>query len=281
MKRYDILLVDGPYLAHRSKTAPYELTTSTGLNSKTIHNFMRSLLAVHKLFTPRVTAVCWESYGTKSWRKDLYSDYKNNRITSDSYVEEERDIQLLLHLLKIKQFYAPSNEADDVICSLVTKYISKRSTVIFTVDKDIMQVITNRIPRVHVYDGKHVLDEISVHHKFGVFPYQLCDYLSLTGDKTDNVPGVKGIGKKRAIKLLEEHNNLESIPIDKLPHKNESFSQALKAKKLITLNCSANVKTLFDSDFSSNETVESILDKYELKVMKENVDKYKLIGGKK
>jgi len=278
--KYDILLVDGPYLAHRSRGAPYKLTTSKGLNATTLHNFMRSLLAVYKKFQPRTVAVCWESHGTPSWRRELYSDYKPSGTIEADFLEEANDVRLLLHLLKIKQFYAPNNEADDVLCALATQYAKNESTIIFTRDKDLMQLVNSDFPPIHVYDGKEVFDEMKVYKKFGVFPYQLCDYLSLTGDKVDNVPGVTGIGDKKAVKLLKEYDNIETIPTDKFPNGNESFSEAMRAKKLITLNCEAQVKPLFEHSITFQQTIDTILDKYELESIKKDIDKYQAIGAK-
>jgi len=279
--KYKILLVDSPYLAHRSHTAPYNLTTTNDLNATTIHNFMRSLLSLYKKFQPDTIAMCWESHGTPSWRRQLYDDYKPSGTIDPDFLEEITDIKILLHLLNIKQFYAPGNEADDVLSSLATKHSYDKSIVVFTRDKDLMQLVSSNVPPVHVYDGKQIFDEMRVYEKFGVFPYQICDYLSLVGDKVDNVPGVTGIGPKKAVKLLEEYDNLESIPTDQFPNGNESFKQAFHAKKLITLNSEAQIKCIFSSDFKTTETIESLLDKYELKDMKENIIKYKSIGEKK
>ena len=278
--KYNTLLIDGPYLSHRSHCAPYNLTTSTGLNATAIHNFMRSLLSFYKKFKPETVAVCWESHGTPSWRRQLYADYKPAGTIDPDYLEELADIKILLHLLNIKQFYAPANEADDVLCTLVTKHTEHKSVVIFTRDKDIMQLVTSNIPPVHIYDGKEIFDEMKVFKKFGVFPYQICDYLSLVGDTVDNIPGVNGIGPKKATKLLEEHDTVEAIPIEDFPNGNDSFFQAIQAKQLIALNCEAQVKCVFTSDYATDLTLEKILDKYELESIKKDLSKYQAIGEK-
>jgi len=238
------------------------------------------LLSFYKKFKPETVAVCWESHGTPSWRRQLYADYKPAGTIDPDYLEELADIKILLHLLNIKQFYAPANEADDVLCTLVTKHTEHKSVVIFTRDKDIMQLVTSNIPPVHIYDGKEIFDEMKVFKKFGVFPYQICDYLSLVGDTVDNIPGVNGIGPKKATKLLEEHDTVEAIPIEDFPNGNDSFFQAIQAKQLITLNCEAQVKPVFTSDYTTDLTLEKILDKYELESIKKDLSKYQAIGEK-
>ena len=201
--KYEILLIDGPYLAHRSHTAPYSLKTKSGLDATMIHNFIRSLNATFKKFKPDHVGICWESHGTQSWRRLLYPDYKPSGTIEADFREALNDLRVLLHLLKIKQFYAPGNEADDVLCAIVTQHAKDRSAVIFTRDKDLMQLIYDPEPAVHVWDGKQIFNEAEVIKKFGVTSYQLCDYLSLVGDKVDNIPGVKGIGPKNAVKLIK------------------------------------------------------------------------------
>ena len=211
----------------------------------------------------------------------MYSDYKPQGTIDPDYLDQLNDLRLLLHLLKIKQFYAPGNEADDVICTLATKYTKVESVLIFTIDKDMMQLVTSDFPPVHMYDGKQVVDETKVYNKFGVFPYQICDYLALVGDKVDNVPGVMGIGEKKAVKLLKEYDNIESIPTDIFPNNSESIKEANRAKKLVTLNCEAQVRSVFDSSFTTQKTIDEILDKYELNSIKDNIEKYKEISGEK
>lgn len=277
MSDYKILIVDGPYLFHRSYHAPYKLTTKSGLNSKTIHSFMRTLRSLHKKYKPDTTAIAWESPGTKSWRRQIYPDYKPEKSFPTDVKEEIEDLQLFLHLLNIKQFYSPGNEADDVIAVLATKY-TKKPTLIFTTDKDIMQIVNDR--PIHITTKKEEFDTAAVINKYGVFPNQIPDYLALVGDTSDHIKGINKIGEKKAQKLLDEYSHIEYIPKEKFPNEYHDFLKAQINKKITALNYDANIKNLFQNGFKTHQTIGTILKKYELEKMSEEIRSYKKIGGK-
>ena len=102
---YDTLIVDGPYLAHRSYSAPYHLTTKAGLDSTMIHSFMRSLNAIRKKFPTKEIIVAWESHGTPSWRRGMLPTYKPGKTLEGAFVQEIKDLQILLHLLLHVKIY--------------------------------------------------------------------------------------------------------------------------------------------------------------------------------
>jgi len=267
--QYNTLIIDGPYLAHRSYDAPYRLTTSTGRDATIIHSFIRSLNSFRKQFNPETIIIAWESHGTPSWRKEQYPAYKGNRGRVDEqYIYQLEDLQTLLNLFGVKQYYSPSNEADDVIASYVDNCLDK--IIIFTSDKDIMQLVN---AYCIVYDGKTFYDINKVKEKFFVMPKQIPDLLAIAGDKSDNIQGLDGYGFKKAAKILEKYENIESIPSGKLTQVNLVLN-----KSLTKLNSNCGLKILKNS--KDNETIESILDKYELKKMKEKIGEYKLLGWK-
>lgn len=277
---YDILSVDGPYLSHRSFLSPYNLITSTGFNATMIHGFFRSLNALRKQFNPKQIIIAWESYGTPSWRKSLYSSYKqrsSNKISQGfivhEYVNQLMDIQKLLYLFGVKQYSADENEADDVIATLTKMFDD--NILIFTVDKDIMQLVDNRC---HVYNGKKIFDEISVEKKFFVKPKQIPDFLAVVGDSSDNIKGIDGYGPKKASKIIAKYGDIESIPIsEELGRHKHKLSLN---KKLTTLNKDCKLKQILDNESDITDTIKSILDKYELSKMKEKIDEYKLLATK-
>ena len=269
-----ILIVDGPYLAHRSFGAPYKLTTTTNLDATMIHSFIRTLNSLRKQFLPRQIIIAWESHGTKSWRRELLSEYKpSSGSVTQEYIDELRDLQILLYLLGVKQYNASNNEADDVIATLV-KQMKEDMTFIYTIDKDIMQLI-NKV--VHVWDGKQFYSENVVKKKFKVEPYQIPDYLAIVGDSSDNIKGIKGYGPVKAVELLNKYMLIEGIPnTEKIW--NEEVQLAFN-RKLITLNDECELEPVPNKDFKTNETIVSIMDKYELKKMKEKIEEYRLLGG--
>jgi len=268
-----ILIVDGPYLAHRSFGAPYKLTTTTNLDATMIHSFIRTLNSLRKQFLPKQIIIAWESHGTKSWRRELLPEYKPSSGTvTQEYIDELRDLQLLLYLLGVGQYYASSNEADDVIATLV-KQAKDSGTVIYTIDKDIMQLVNEN---VHIWDGKQFHSKGSILEKFKVEPYQIPDYLAIVGDSSDNIKGIKGYGPVKVVELLNKYISIEGIP------NNEKIwnyrPQMVLNKKLTTLNDKCQLEPVPNKDFKTNETIASIMDKYELKKMKEKIDEYKLLG---
>ena len=268
--QYKTLIVDGGYLAHRSYQAPYKLTTRRGLDATLIHSFIRSLNAIYKKFKPLQILVAWESPGTPSWRRELYPSYKHQRTIDIQYVAELEDLQVLLQLLNIKQFYAPNNEADDVMARLSIDFNHiDYPLIIFTVDKDIMQLVGEQCM---IYDGKTMYDINKVKEKFFVWPEQIPDLLAIAGDKSDCIQGLNGYGFKKTAKLLDTYKDLEAIPSDIIPK-----DMLLLNKKLTKLNFDCSIKKLI---IESRESIESILDKYELVKMKEKIEEYKLMGDK-
>jgi len=267
------MIVDGPYLAHRSYSAPYKLTTKDGKDATMIHSFMRSLNAVYKKVKPKETIVAWESHGTTSWRREIYPAYKPSKSIDIQYVNQLKDVQILLYLFGVKQYTAPKNEADDVIAKLVK--INKHNTIIFTVDKDIMQLVNDNC---HVFNDKtkEIFDISKVKEKFGIYPFQIPDLLAIVGDKADNIEGIEGYGYKKSIKILKEYGMIESIS-NKEPV-NKYRTKLIINKRLTRLNDNCQLEKY---TFNGTKTIESILDKYELVKMKENINQYKSIRGER
>jgi DNA polymerase-1 len=270
---YKYLLVDGPFLANRSGKAPYRLTTSGGIDSTMVHSFLRTMNSLRKKFSPSNVAVAWESHGTKPWRRDLYSSYKKKSTgCTESFWNEVRDIQIFLYLLSVKQYYSIGNEADDVIANLVSNGCAK--SVIFTADKDLMQLVSENC---HVYDGDILYDVKKVEKKYLVEPKKIPDLLAICGDKADNIDGIKSYGFRKASKLLEYYGKIEDIPDDSTIYK--CLSKLILNKKLTTLNCKCQLEEIPSRNFKTNETLVSLLNKYELNSIKENISEYMLLGN--
>lgn len=263
---YDTLIVDFPYLSHRSYCAPFQLTTKTGLNSTLIYSFLVTVKSLREKFNPKEIIFACESYGTKSWRRALQSTYKPVKRTEQGYITSVNDLKILLYLLGYKQCKADCNEADDTIATLAVG--ASKTKLIFTVDKDIMQVIN---PLVHIYTGKEIFDETKVKEKFGVYPRQIPDLLAITGDRADNIVGVKGYGPKKATAVLNQYGIIEHIPNHEDINKHRI--KLLLNKRLTLLNKHAKIEEL---KFEATETISSLLDKYELKKIKEHINDYKV-----
>src|SRR4030042_3668707 len=126
---YDKLIIDGPYLAHKSNCVKHRLLTSHNIDSSMIHIFLSTLRHIHKTFSIGQTQIAWESHGTPSWRKAILPTYKPSRPADSLYLSQLPDLQAILQPLKIPQFYSPKNDADDVIASL-SSFANK--TLIYT-----------------------------------------------------------------------------------------------------------------------------------------------------
>lgn len=267
--KYDVLLVDGPFLAHKSECAPFQVNTKDGRSATMILTFMRTLNALRKQFKPKKIIVAWESHGTKSWRRELYPEYKPKKEITDSFIEQLNDVQRLLCLFGVKQYSADNNEADDVIATISAQ--TDDPVVVFTVDKDIMQVVNEF---VHVWNGKMIVTEKEVIEKFGVNADQIPDLLAIMGDSADNIKGVKGYGLKKTAKLLsDDFWYIEEMKDHVLQEYKEKL---LLNKKLTLLNKSCKLREYqIDGNFTKNQ----ILDKYELNSIREKISEYNLLGG--
>ena len=265
--QYKTLIVDGPYLAHRSYASPYRLTTN-GLDATMIHGFIRSLNARRKEFKPNKIIVTWESHGTKSWRRELLSTYKPGKQLNPQFISSQEDLKVLLYLLNVAQYYSPCNEADDVIARLILDKQTEFPVLIYTPDKDIMQTIGES---VHTYNGKQIFKSEDVKEKFGVWPEDIPKFLAIVGDDADNIIGVKGIGPKKAAKYIYEKNK-EDYPLRK-------YKEQIKLnEKLTKLNYGCELKKL---EIKTEHTIESLLNKYRLKSIQAKIEEYKKIGQKR
>lgn len=247
------LIIDGPYLAHRSYEAPYNLSNSDGKDSTMIYTFFKSLTKMINERHPSQVLVTWESHGTPSWRRQLLPSYKPEKPILPSYMEQLKDIQTVLYDLAIKQYYSPTNEADDVISMLIDK---TTHNLIFTVDKDIFQLVDDSIPVEILCRGIVYNEELTI-EKFGVEPNHIPLYLALLGDVSDNIPGIKGIGKVTARKII----------------KNKTISDLsnFKRKKIDlyhTLTKLNNKGELIELIPKVKRPKDEILEKYELKDFK-------------
>lgn len=176
-------------------------------------------------------------------RKNLYEDYKSNR--NEIPEELKMQIPIINEMLKIMNFCCveyEGYEADDVIGTACKNNNVFDFIYIASGDKDLMQLVNEN---VFVYDSmkNKIYNEKGVIEKFGIKPSQIVDYLALIGDKSDNIPGVKGIGPKSAISLLTEYNDLENIYLSLNNIKSKSTKEKLENEKSIA-NLSKELATI-------------------------------------
>jgi DNA polymerase-1 len=211
LERPLLYLVDGSNALHRAYHAIRSLSNSRGFPTNAIFGFnaiLKKLIREHK---PTHVGIAFD-VSESTFRKEAFADYKAHRKP----MEEDLQVQIpfikrlceafRMPVLELDQF-----EADDVIATLAEKAVAEGfDVVIFTTDKDFLQLVS---PRIRVYQAmrEKMLDEKGVEEFFGVPPRQVGDVLALMGDASDNVPGVPGIGEVGARKLIREYGSLESL----------------------------------------------------------------------
>jgi DNA polymerase-1 len=204
-----VLLVDGHHLAYRTFHALKGLTTSRGEPVQAVYGFAKSLLKALKEDGDSVIVVF--DAKAPSFRHEAYEGYKAGRApTPEDFPRQLALIKELVDLLGLVRLEVPGYEADDVLASLAKKAEREGYEVrILTADKDLYQLLSDRIHVLHP-EG-YLITPAWLWEKYGLRPDQWADYRALTGDESDNLPGVKGIGEKTARKLLEEWGSLETL----------------------------------------------------------------------
>ena len=244
-----LFLIDGHALVYRSYYAFIRnpLTNSKGENTSAVFGFLRVLLLLLKKFTPEYIAVVFDSE-EETERHREFSDYKANR----EEMPDEMGIQFpwiieMLEYLGISVIEKPGFEADDVIATLAREAEGKGHDVrIITSDKDLFQLLSDRVRIIRPEKGTSLEDEIGpeyLEERFGLAPSQIDDLLALMGDSSDNIPGVRGIGEKTALKLLHRFGTLDEIleRVDEIEpsHVREKIKSGVEsanlARELVTL----------------------------------------------
>jgi 5''-3'' exonuclease (including N-terminal domain of PolI) len=211
-----LLLVDGHYFLYRSFFAIRGLTNSKGEPTNAIYGFTKALRRMIADVKPDRGAVVWDR-GIPERRTALQPAYKQNRPSMpDEMRAQEGFMQELVPLLGMASLSLPDTEADDLIGSYAVQHPGE--TVIATNDKDILQLVNGRVRiystnKVDLAPGETfaLLGEDAVRAKWGVDPGQIGDVLALTGDSSDNIPGVDGVGLKTAAALIREFGSVEAL----------------------------------------------------------------------
>ncbi len=206
-----LVLVDGSSYLYRAFHAMPSLSNSKGMPTGAAYGIVNMLRRLLADYDPSHLAVVFDAKG-KTFRDDLYSEYKANRPPMPDEMRQQLDaIRSLVKALGMPLLEVPGVEADDVIGTLAKQGKNSGFDVtISTGDKDMAQLVNESVTMVNTMDNSR-LDPEGVEGKFGVRPEQMVDYLTLVGDAVDNVPGVPKVGPKTAVKWLKEYGSLDSI----------------------------------------------------------------------
>jgi DNA polymerase-1 len=211
MSAKPLVLVDGSNYLYRAFHALPPLSTSTGAPTNAVLGVVNMLYKLLDDYQPSEIAVVFDAPG-RTFRKDLYADYKAHRPPMPD--ELRAQVEPLLETIAamgIALLRIEGVEADDVIGTLAREASQAgRDTVISTGDKDLTQLVDDRVTLVNTMDNTK-LDRAGVQAKFGVTPAQIADYLALIGDPIDNIPGIEGVGPKTAAKWLQQYPDVAAI----------------------------------------------------------------------
>lgn len=206
-----IVLVDGSSYLYRAFHALPPLTNSKGLPTGAVKGVINMMRRLQKDYPSSTLVVVFDAKG-KTFRDDMYSEYKANRPPMpDELRVQIEPIHQIIDAMGLPMLIIDGVEADDVIGTLAME-ASKLNlpVVVSTGDKDIAQLVDEHITLVNTMTDTS-LDRDGVCEKFGIAPDLIIDYLALLGDKSDNIPGVPGVGEKTALALLQGIGGLDSI----------------------------------------------------------------------
>ena len=206
-----IILVDGSSYLYRAYHALPPLTNSKGRPTGAVKGVINMMRRLQKDYPKSPLVVVFDAKG-KTFRDDMYSEYKANRppMPDDLRMQIE-PIHQIIQAMGLPMLIIDGVEADDVIGTLAVQATAlEQPVVVSTGDKDIAQLVNEHITLVNTMTNT-LLDRDGVIEKFGIPPELIIDFLALLGDKSDNIPGVPGVGEKTALGLLQGIGGLDAI----------------------------------------------------------------------
>ena len=280
-----ITLIDGNSLVFRAYYGVHaNLTRSDGMPVGAVYGFFNMVLPILANAKDTDSIICVFDASRISFRQDIYPQYKANRSeTPADLITQSELIRIGLHAMGVPVLCIPGVEADDVIATIATQNCnSVDATRIITSDKDLMQLVSDC---VFLYDGmkEKEIRAAQVLEKFSVKPNQVIDVQSLMGDSSDNVPGVPGIGPKKAAELINEFGSLDNLYANLDSVKNDRTRNLLRdnremayiSKQLVTLKRDVDLDDLKISPFcfDKNMALDFIKTKVESKSLIAKIEK--------
>lgn len=279
-----VFIIDGSSFLYRAYYGMRPLQTSQGTSVQGVYSFCRMIRKLIKDFDIEHIVVVWDSKG-KNIRHEIYPEYKATRQQAPLDLFEQKELILqFLEEIKMAQFSQVGIEADDLIASLAKKFNDQGCHImIVSGDKDLAQIVTNDSIKIFDAFKEKVLDEKSLTEQYGFPLSKLPFYFSLLGDASDNIPGVKGIGKKGATDLVLQFDSLDDLyeHIDKVDKRRtkelllDQKDNAYLSLKLFTLHNYEVATTLQDTQFheANWQLTVPLLKKLEFKTLVADIEK--------
>ncbi len=256
MSEKKLFLIDGSAMAYRAYFAFIRnpLVTRRGEHTSAIFGFLNSLFKVINDFDPTHLAIFFDT-PAPTFRHDIYPEYKSTRtkMPDDMAVQLPR-LREVIDAMGIPRLEKEGLEADDLIGAYSVKAAEDGAeVVIVTGDKDFTQLVNDRIKILlpgKSAENLEILDREGVKEKMGVYPDQITELLALMGDSSDNVPGIKGVGQKTALNLLDQFGSLEDIleNAEKIKQKglrkkvSEGREDAILSRELVTIKTDLDIE---------------------------------------
>lgn len=220
--QFKLVLIDGHALLFRAFYALPLMTSKSGEFTNAVYGFTRILLNVLDELEPTCLAIAFDSKGD-TFRKKEFAPYKANRqAPPPEFIPQIALTQKVVEALNVPQFALVGWEADDIIATLTDQAVDPQvlplanEVTIVTGDLDLLQLVDDT-NQVNVYvpglrgNGATIYNEAQVVEKLGIPKQLVPDYKGLSGDSSDNIPGIKGVGPKTAVRLLQEFGSLEGV----------------------------------------------------------------------
>jgi len=197
------LLIDGNNIAMRNHFKLPYLKTSGGLHTGAVHGFLSTLLVVNRHVRPDKIIIAWDG-GRSRWRTELYPDYKANRVTTpDSrqlFAEQAGILRTLCQHLNVTTLYHPGVEADDLLAGYAMEAQKSEQCVIYSSDQDYLQLCNEHIKVLSPTGDRFISPQAFL----GCEGWEHILAKCLAGDSSDNISGLKGIGKKTALDMVRK-----------------------------------------------------------------------------
>ena len=285
-----LILIDGNAIFHRAYHSLPPFKTSKGETTNAIYGFVRMLIEVYMNEQPDYLGIAWDRKAP-TFRKKMFEDYKATRSAppEDLYPQLPR-LKEIVTAFRIPQLEKDGFEADDLLGTAARKAEQEEGVdiTILTGDQDAFQLVSPKTTVMTPIKGVTQVKRYKaaeVEEKFGVRPDQIIDYKAISGDSSDNIPGVPGIGPKGASVLLQQYADLDNIydHLNELKpgHKTkleDNRESAYMSQKLATIDCDAPLDFNLE-DFSVHDidypAVEKLFDELEFNSLTRRLDQLK------
>lgn len=297
-----VVIIDGNHLACRCYFSLDKLSNSQGKRTELIFGFLSSFKKIVEQYNTKENYILLTWDGGNQRRKRVFSEYKAGRKPFESaFYEQLTDLRRIIDFLGIKQYFLNETEADDLIGTLATKCRKKgQKVLIVSGDHDFEQLITRHTKVLHTPKKNMIKDEQFVSEKFSIPIERICEgierlpeIMAITGDPTDNIPGIDKVGDKTASKIVMANKNFESIledtdnlkilntkgeivdAKDDIKNKIKENKEKLKISyQLVKIICDLDIELVLEKRCINQEKIKEEFEKLEFRMFLNEFDKW-------